>query len=279
MEFILHGGSQKFPKFVLVRKMPRRRHAIIQEPDSEADDAARIVLRPKEKEEKQNILEYLQYFKRIMNVNGWRDDGKTGEIFAALCGPKERRLLELDGKWKTFSELEALILAQQLPLREAYLASLMQSRLGTESKESIIAKRDEIQFLVSIVYHDFDAAQQQRLVRDFLLWSMPEKVREKLMTGRPTTAEDVISMAAVCLDSCNIGNTTGVRVGSLAAATLGDNVDNVQVRQSRPIQCFYCKKWGHISKNCFKKQRAESGNVNALHERGNVQWPQSISPQ
>lgn len=250
-----------------------------------------MMLRPREKEKDQNIVEYIQYFKRIQKVNQW-DDKTSGEIFAALCG-NERSLNSLDGKWITFSELERLILEQQAPLREAHLATLMKLKLDGESVSSL---RDKIQFLISMIYDKFSGIQHEILVRDFLLWSLPERLREKVLAGRPSTVDELVSLATVCQQQDNgfkdqinsvhsdLHLSEGVQALKFEKevrtpvkknySTFRNAGENREHRER--LRCWHCGKEGHTQRFCFRRWKFPNNEVNGVQsfvDQGNQKLP------
>ena len=221
------------------------------------------MIRPKEKDEKQSILDYLEYFKRIMRVNHWTNE-ESGEIFCALLGPNDRSTDSLEGQWTTFSELEELLRSKETPMRDANLTSLM--NLSMHDNETVEALRDRTVRLVSLVYSHFSKEVQSQIARDFFLHAIPQDVLLQVLTVSPKTLEDTVSITKSCL---MIQKKQELVVAACNGQSFRDAKDDQQNSNKQQasgkrkknnwmseIQCHRCKGIGHIARNCTSKPMA-----------------------
>ena len=235
-----------------------------------------VLIRPREKTEDQPVLEYLQYFKRIMKVNGWTED-MAGDIFLALLGPKDRTGALLEGTWNTFSELEELLLKQEEPMREANLNKLMNLILEDGNVEKL---RDRVVYLVGLVYGKASSEIQAQIGRDHFLYALPQKFREKILSGRPKSFEDTVSMAASLQSSVeSVVAPLQSREGFKQTSQRFNSGS-----EKRPIVCYRCKKIGHIARNCniriseIDEQETEAKNSPRLLQMEGMLRSQEILP-
>ena len=264
------SGAKIFP-------MPLRRQRSPDVPRHRQGDPGEarsgVLIRPKEKMDDQPVLEYLQYFKRIMKVNGWTED-TAGDIFLALLGPKDRTGALLEGTWSTFSELEELLLKQEEPMREANLNKLMNLILEDESVEKL---RDRVVYLVGLVYGKASSEIQAQIGRDHFLYALPQTLREKILSGRPKSFEDTVSMAASLQSSVT---SVVAPLQSREGYTQRSRSDS----NKRPIVCYRCKKVGHIARNCnvriseIAEQETEAKNFSRLPQMEGVLRSREILP-
>lgn len=223
------------------------------------------IIRAKEKEPGQPISEYILYFKRVMKVNRWEDE-IAGEIFSALLGPKDRSLDSLEGKWTGFRELEKLLVKKQEPMREAYLDELMHLKL--KEGEGIEDFRNRTAHLVSLVYGNFDCSQQSQIVRDNLLYGLPDELRKQVLAGRAKGLEETISLIASCLSLSKNQNRSCFDVDALAR--------NRRDSQRR-IKCWSCGKEGHTQRFC--RNFKERNFVNNTEHVGEKEFNQDLNGQ
>ena len=202
------------------------------------------LVRPKEKGEDQSVLEYLSYFKRIMKVNHWEDD-IAGDIFLSLLGPKDHTASMLEGQWEGFQELEQLLYKQEEPMREANLKQLMEIRLC--EGESISSLRNRVVHLVSLVYGKTSSMTQLQLARDHFLFALPSKVKDHVLSSRPISLEDTVSVAASLFDSFSIS--------TLQNKTRQEKQEYNSSANRSDVRCSLCHRLGHFSRNCRSSQR------------------------
>jgi hypothetical protein len=153
------------------------------------------LVRPKEKEGSQSIFDYVKYFDRVVEANGW-NDYEAGKIFPAMLGPADRTLDSFQGRWETFSDIKELLLEKQKPLREAKLAELL--HLKIQEGEQVEALRNRTLRIVAETYPDFPQEIQIQLARDHFLHALDDNVRIQVLVAKPTTLEDTVSMAQAC---------------------------------------------------------------------------------
>jgi hypothetical protein len=215
-----------------------------------------IIIRPKEKTEDMSVLQYVDYFKKIMKVNKWSDE-ESGDIFAALLGPTDQSTMGLS--WNSFSDLEKQLKEKQLPMREANLAQLM--RFEIKEGETIQQLRDRGLHLISLVYPDFSEDMKSKLARDFIVYALPDDLKKQVLGGRPTTLEETVSVAAACFEMSN-------GVGIVSAV------------ETKNLECWFCHERGHLQRLCPKKKKwkKSKGNGGQLCLLGESQLMPS-SPQ
>jgi hypothetical protein len=215
-----------------------------------------IKLRPDKKEADQPILDYIDYFKKVVKVNHWNDE-EAGDIFCALLGPSDRSVDSLEGQWTTFSELEKLLRSKEESMRDAHLASLMNVRL--KDSENMEDLRNRMVRLVSTVYGSFSRNVQSQIARDHFLHALPGDTMIKVLAANPKSLEDTVSIAKSCVTIQN-------REVPVAATKEQPNQrnpfwknENSRKRRdhlqsnSKDIQCFRCKGIGHMRKDCPSK--------------------------
>lgn len=221
-----------------------------------------IVLRPKEKEATQAVLDYLDYFKNIMKVNQWSDE-EAGSIFCALLGPNDRSVSSLSDEWTTFSELEFLLRKKEEPMRDSNLLSLM--KITMKEFESVEALRDRIVRLVSLTYSNFSKDHQNQLSRDFILNALPTKVMMEVLAAKPRTLDDTVSIA-----KSSMLVSDSVEKGNVAAFEFRNSkFQKKNARNTKPgseIRCYSCQGIGHISRECPSKKKLASVEENENSE-------------
>jgi hypothetical protein len=219
---------------------------------------AGIVIRPKEKQPEQSVLEYVDYFKRVKKVNHWSDKD-AGEIFCALLGPADRTIDSLQEKWTTFSELEALLRSKQEPMRDANLADLMQ--LEMKEYESVDNLRNRVMHLVSLVYGRFSLDVQTQIARDFFLHALPREVKMHVLGARTMTLDDTVNIAksSMLMSDKSVVAAYEPRNKERNRESTASRVSTAKSESKKSvseIQCFKCKGYGHISRNCPSKKIA-----------------------
>ena len=247
--------------------MPRRQED--PEPGPAAGGGHGVTVRPKEKDDKTSVTEYMTYFKRIMKVNKWSDQ-EAGDIFAALLGPNDRSLTGL--VWTSFSNLEEQLKAKDLPMREAHLANLM--HIEMQEGETISHLRDRTCHLVEQVYPSMSEVDRGRLARDFFLYALPPDLRKHVLAGRPTSLEDTVSVAASCWDMRDSSQ-------SVSAMLRGPQRQDRRQGPRKDIVCWFCREKGHIERFCREKRAqmserrsgTQKGNERQLCSFGGAQLP------
>jgi hypothetical protein len=207
------------------------------------------IIRPKEKQKDQVLSDYIRYFKRVMKVNNWTDS-QAGEVFAVMLGPDDRSLDSIEGKWTGFSELEQMLVEQEKPMREAYLAELMTAtKLKNENPEDL---RNKIVRLVATCYPHFPQEFQSQIARDYFLHALPENVRMMVLSGKSDSLEDTVNLAKTSLLL-----QKGEQNEHLIATVKETSQNYVRKRteqnnnyQKRRIRCFRCQGFGHLQRVC-----------------------------
>jgi len=257
---------------MMTRPPGRRRQQDPEEAVSEQEDAGvqprrgkNVIIRPKEREAKTPILEYLKYFKRVMKVNGWEDE-EAGDIFVALLGPADEVVSCFEGKWKTLSELEKLLMESVAPMRDVHLGQLM--KLSLKDDETVDDLRNRTVHLVSLVYGKLDEGAQSQIARDHLLFALPLSVQQSVLAAKPKTLEDTVSLAASCIQ-------LQVDIG-FSAAAVGRNVKPFEFNRKQPQGrrelfsrnrntqvCWNCGLVGHIRQFCRRPtERRDTNSIN-----------------
>ena len=239
-----------------------------------ASNAAKILVRPKEKGETQSMTEYVMYFKRVILANSW-SDAEAGQIFPAMLGPEDRTLDSLEGQYQGFEQLTALLLKKEEPLREVNLGKLMRERKS--DSESIEQFRNRIVHLVGLVYPSFSVEVRSQLARDHLLHGLPDSVRVQVQAARAQSLEDTFSIASSCL-------ALKISRDEVCPVSHESRQLNRQHLFQRRVRCFGCGRLGHIVKECRFKNETRApensrarGNAGQLCELGETQLHQ-LSP-
>lgn len=236
--------------------MPRRRNRREDEDegaDAENRNASKILVRPREKGEGQSLFDYVSYFERVINANRW-DDDEAGRIFAAMLGPTDRTLDALEERWETFSQIKALLVEKQKPLREAKLTELMYLKI--KEGEQIETLRNRTMRLVTESYPDFPYEIQIRLARDHFLHALEDSLRIQVLVAKPITLEDTVSVAQSCTllmekERCVSVVTSRER----AERNFHRNEEKFKTNnESNKVQCFRCRGFGHIQRFCKSKR-------------------------
>jgi hypothetical protein len=205
-----------------------------------------------ERSEDQTPLEYLQYFKRVVKANNWTDR-QAGEVFAAMLGVRDTTLNGLDGQWNGLEDLEVFLKQNEQPMREANLENLMLIRI--KEGEKIMDFRNRCAHLTSLVYGNLDQEGQAQITRDHFLFGLPREFRKQILTGRPKTLEEVVSVAAAAYTSYLTSEEKHVEV-SVASRQDGRDGTSSYKRQKdgrhRLFTCWRCGKKGHIERFCHQ---------------------------
>lgn len=173
------------------RNAPRVQNQGALDEEVAAQEQKGSILKPEMKKKEESILEYLDYFKRVMTANSW-DDQRGGTILPAMiptgdhCLSVVKRLGPV-----SFSVIENELNTCQEPFREANLTKLMNSK--KVENESVLEYKEKVAELVKAVYPTFKLEQQNQLCRDFLLHGLPSSLREKAMVVKPNTTEEVVN--------------------------------------------------------------------------------------
>lgn len=245
--------------------MPRRRNHEAEPRAMEVEEPRRTLLvRPKEKERVQTVVDYIRYFDRVVTANGW-DDMEAGKVFAAMIGPTDRCLDSLE-KWETFSELKEILLEKQKPLREARLTELMHLKIG--EGERIEELKDRVTKLVAETYSEFDLRVQHQLIRDHFLHALPDDVKMQVLIAKPVTLDDTVNIALASVLLLDKEKLSVCAVASGGTSTLERATNEhfqrnftVQDRKFKPtknkgksdVQCYKCQGFGHIQRFCPNK--------------------------
>ena len=270
--------------------MPRDRRQ--RAPPEEGNDERQLSdVKPLEKKPHQPITDYIRYFKRVVVANNWTDD-HAGRVFAAMLGSDDRILDSIEGQWTTFTELQELLLETQKPLRMAHLAELMSLRHSHD--QDFFELRDRVSRLVALCYPEFTQDNQTTLVKDHFLYALDDKLRLRVISGKPVTLEDTVNLAqATHLLSHKSSDSEVLPVDS---PPIQDDVCFVRprphiplrrptytrrivggvrrrgtpLRDMKSIQCYACHGFGHFQSVCpsvlsgpFENQvRIDSENAN-----------------
>ena len=274
--------------------MPRRRQ---EDPSPEAGDARpeggnarrETLVRPKERERTQTIFDYMKYFDRVVEANGW-DDIEAGRVFAAMIGPADRTLDSLEERWETFSELKGLILEKQKPLREAKLTELI--NLKIKEGEQIEDLKSRTLRLVAETYPDFPQNIQFQIARDHFLHALRDEIRMQVLVAKPVTLDDTVNIALSCtlllekekFSICPITSTYEQTNKPNFQKNFG--TDNRKFKSSdnrgpRNFRCFKCQGFGHVQRFCpskfdrkpiaFVNEEMQSENSSLLRDMGQSQ--------
>lgn len=206
----------------------------------ESRDEHQIIVRPKEKEPQQSILDYLDYFKRIMRVNHWTDEN-AGDIFCALLGPNDRCIDALHGEWNSFSELEELLRMKEQPMRDANLTTLMD--LTMKENETVDTLRDRIMRLVSLVYGTFTKEQQCQITRDFFLHALPSSIKIQVLGAKPLSLDDTVSIA-------KSSQMVAKKMEMEIVAAFDPSKKQYPKQKQSSVRCYKCGGIGHMRKDC-----------------------------
>lgn len=148
-------------------------------------------LKPAMKKREDSMIEYISYFKRVMVANNWNDEN-GGKIFPAMiptgdpCLPAVMKLGQT-----TFSAIETELRGCQEPFREANLTMLM--NIKKEHDVTVFDFKAKIVELVKAVYPTFEIKEQDQLCRDFFLHGLPVDLKEKALSVKPKTIEEVVN--------------------------------------------------------------------------------------
>ena len=218
------------------------------------------VVRPVEKKDGTDIVQYLEYFKRIIKVNSWSDE-EAGDIFVALLGQSDKSTEGLT--WTSFTDLEAKLKAKDQPLREAHLAKLM--ALERKDGESASELRDRTVHLVNLVYPTVSPDGREKIVRDFYLYSLPSQLRQRILLGMPVSLEEVVALTASLVELDIVAASKSISMVDEPPGEVNAVGTFRQPRRNREDipECWFCHKRGHVQRDCYRRQKAAHSQGNA----------------
>jgi hypothetical protein len=213
----------------------------------------------------ESIREYVKYFERVSNANGW-SDGRAAEIFVAMMPPGERVLDTIDASTiSSFKAIKDQMVMEDVPLREFRMVELM-SIVFHYATETVEDYRNRILRLVDAVYPDFSLEIKKKLARDFFVKGLPDKSREAVQLAGARALDEAINAAKLTLslektvDVAPVDQISGSGIPQEVSA-VSRKISSVRKvgnqRFSRrnqvnlaQIRCFACQGWGHYQNVC-----------------------------
>ena len=162
-------------------------------------------------------------------------------------------------------------------LSNVHKAELMNRR--RRSGETLSELGQAIRQLVNYAYPNFNKEAKEEVAIEIFLDALTPEIRRTIYQESPTTLNEAIERG-LKLEAWNIVEDTkhGRNVRQVSEEKdekkddseqirilkeLQTKVQNLEVqrRPSRDIQCYYCKKNGHISRDCYSRKRDEGQQI------------------
>ena len=222
-----------------------------------------VAVNPVPKQPSDTLADYVKYFRRVKDANGW-SDATAAKIFPGLLEVSSNAVDDLDETVKKSFEAIAKAL---VPKEECYRESAVQKffMLQQGDRESVEDFIGRCKSVVQSCFSKFAKASRDQLIRDKFVHGLGDSLRSAVLNQKCEKVEEAVQ-AALLAESVQKTLHSKKKYDerrNQAVSSTGSKQQNTSRPQTASApqgyssfkpRCYECNRVGHLARDCQQSQ-------------------------